>query len=71
MIQGERRWRRIAQAYEMAFQAMVDKGVADGMPTEWVTDADDMRWWMGSDLRVKADDAQIPFFGLRLDEADV
>ena len=50
---------------------MVDKRRADGMPTEWETGADVMRWWIGADHRMKEDDRQITLFGLRLDERDV
>lgn len=71
MMQDAKRWPRIAHAYEMAFQRMVDKRIADGMPTEWETGADVMRWWIGADHRVKEDDRQITLFGLRLDETDV
>ena len=65
------RWPRIAKAYELAFDRMIAKRIADGMPTDWETGAEVMRWWMGADRRVKEDDRQITLFGLRMDERDV
>ena len=71
MMRDAKRWPIIAHDYELAFQRMIDKRRADGMPTEWETGADVMRWWIGADHRMKEDDRQITLFGLRLDERDV
>lgn len=71
MIRDATRWPKIAKAYERAFQRMLDRRRADGMPTEWETGADVMRWWIGADHRPQEDDRQITLFGLRLNEVDV
>lgn len=71
MMRDAKRWPRLVHAYELAFQRMIDKRRADGMPTEWQTGNEVMRWWIGADHRVKEDDRQITLFGLRLDETDV
>ena len=65
------RWPQYAKAYEAAFQRMIDKRRADGYPTQWETGAEVMRWWMGEDNRIQADDDQITLFGLRMDESSV
>ena len=71
MMRDVERWPKIAKAYERAFDRMIAKRIADGMPTDWETGADVMRWWVGADHRPQEDDAQITLFGLRLDETDV
>lgn len=65
------RWGQYAKAYEAAFQRMIDKRRADGLPTQWETGADVMRWWIGEDHKLKENDAQITLFGLRMDESSV
>ena len=65
------RWPQYAKAYEAAFQRMIDKRRADGYPTQWETGAEVMRWWIGSDHRIKENDDQIALFGMRMDEVDV
>lgn len=65
------RWPQYAKAYEAAFQRMVDKRRADGLPTQWETGADVMRWWLGEDHKLKENDDQITLFGLRMDESSV
>ena len=50
---------------------MIDKRRADGLPTQWTTGAEVMRWWMGEDNRVQENDDQITLFGLRMDESSV
>ncbi len=49
----------------------IAKRNANGMPTEWQTGAEAMRWWIGADHRPQEDDRQITLFGLRLDERDM
>lgn len=71
MMRDAARWPKIAKAYERAFDRMIAKRRADGMPTKWQTGADVMRWWMGADHRAKEDERQITLFGLRLNETDV
>jgi len=71
MMRDAKRWSIIAHDYELAFDRMIAKRIADGMPTEWQTGAEVMRWWIGADHRVREDDRQITLFGLRLDERDV
>lgn len=71
MIREMKRWPKIAKCYEMAFQRMIDKRVADGMETQWHTGAEAMKWWIGQDNRHKEDDSSISLFGLRLDESNL
>ena len=71
MMRDAARWPIIAHDYELAFQRMIDKRLQDGYKTDWRTGEDVMNWWLGTDHRVKENDAQITLFGLRLDEATV
>jgi len=40
------RWPQYKRAYIRAFQKMVDKRIADGLPTEWCTGQEVYDWWM-------------------------
>ncbi len=71
MMRDAERWPKIAKAYERAFDRMIAKRTSNGMPEEWQTGAEVMRWWIGADHRPQEDDRQITLFGLRLDERDV
>lgn len=71
MRRDARRWPQFAKMYEAAFCRMIEKRREDGLPTEWESGADVMAWWIGSDHRIKENDAQITLFGMRMNEVDV
>lgn len=37
------------EAYIRAFDRMLEKRKADGLPTEWIDGEHVMRWWVGDD----------------------
>jgi phosphoadenosine phosphosulfate reductase len=51
LIRDAARWPKIAAAYERAFDRMLEVRRAAGMPTEWETGADVMRWWVAASGR--------------------
>lgn len=67
---GQRRWPKIAHCYELAFQRMIDKRIADGLPTKWKTGKEVLEWWMGENHAHSKDDRQISLFGMMADETD-
>ena len=64
------RWPRIAKCYERAFDRIIAKRKADGLPREWKDGHDVRKWWMMQNNRAKEDDRSIPLFGMMLDETD-
>lgn len=65
-----RRWPKIAHGYELAFQRMIDKRKEDGLETQWKTGKEVLDWWIRDDHSHKADDRQLPLFGMMADETD-
>lgn len=65
-----KRWPKYVELYKLAFQRMIDKRKADGLPCDaWETGEDVMNWW--TNRKKKTDDTQeISLFGLRLHESD-
>lgn len=49
---------------------MIDKRVADGLPTKWKTGKEVLEWWIGENHSHNKDDRQIPLFGMMADETD-
>lgn len=46
MLRDVARWPKIAQAYEHAFDRMIQARTAAGKQTEWKTGAEVMHWWI-------------------------
>ena len=49
-----KRWPKYRMAYIHAFQRMVDKRIADGLPTKWRTGLSVYRWWTKDRKKKKA-----------------
>lgn len=69
-IDEMKRWPKYVKLYEIAFQRMIDKRKADGLPCDaWGNGKEVMKWWLGD--RPRSDDGgNISLYGLRLDETD-
>lgn len=69
-IDDMKRWPKYVKLYETAFQRMIDKRKADGLPCDaWETGEDVFDWWTNG--KKKEDDSgEISLFGLRLKESD-
>ena len=51
------RWPQYKRAYIRAFQKMVDKRIADGLPTTWRTGEEVYTWWM-QDPKTRTDEPE-------------
>lgn len=43
------RYPKYKEAYIRAFDRMLEKSKADGLPTKWISGEQVMRWWVGDD----------------------
>lgn len=65
-----KRWPKYVKLYKMAFQRMIDKRKADGLPCNtWQSSEDVFTWWVNRKKTEDGPDA-ISLFGLRLNESD-
>ena len=64
------RWPKYVELYKLAFQRMINKRKADGLPCDaWETGEDVMNWWTNRKKKEDSSD-EISLFGLRLNESD-